>query len=161
MQQHLRGYRPLAETVSPLVTYKWLTQQPEHHNSPGVPCPSQRPSRNLVPRRPPMVRSVPVALCPARSLCSAHPPQSSHMLFQAPWILLTAGCLEMAGPEVATSQTLTHEPPLGLCRVVPGRTMTWAPSIFCSTAWILVCWKALWDHTGDCLEAGSASGGTL
>lgn len=56
MRQCLRGHRPLAETASPLVTYKWLgdvcaqrTQQPEYHNSGECPAPATGPVETQLP----------------------------------------------------------------------------------------------------------------
>lgn len=62
------------------------SQQPEHHNSPEVPCPSQTLTRNLVPGRLLLGASVapfvPKTLCPSRFPCSTHPSQPSHMFLQ-------------------------------------------------------------------------------
>lgn len=159
MRRYLRGHRPLAETVSPLVTHKrrlgdvcaQRTQQPEDRNFPGsAPPPPEAPWKRSSLCR------CDTGSCQASLPCLPLSPWPQALA--APWARLTTGCLEMAGPGVTTSQTLTHEPPLGPFRGVPRRALPWAPSIFCCTPRTLACWKALWGHTGGGLALSRHSG---
>ena len=73
---------------------------------PKCPAPARHP-RNLVLGRllpgAPVAPFVPKTLCPARCPHAVRPPQSGHMFLQSHGTPRTAGCLEMAAPEVVTS----------------------------------------------------------